>query len=205
MYKTYQDEVVEESIKIIKEVLLGEYVTLSVGSLSLNENVEQERSEVSCVVSLGGAPDVEVNGAGFGLVDALYSALVNKLSGEYLSLKDVRFVDFTVNINPRSVIKKPGTDAKVFVDIMVENSSRDYYHFSHSARSMNTAAVLAVLKTVEYFLNCEKAILKLSICIKDAEARGRIDMKDKYVNQMCTLVKNNSYVESLRYFKNKKN
>ena len=51
---------------------------------------------------------------------------------------------------------------------------------------------------VEFFINSERAVRTLRRCVKHASERGRQDLVDKYTLKMAQLVKNVSYVESLR-------
>jgi len=119
--------------------------------------------------------------------------MIQQLSKDYPSLEQIRLSEFHVKAKIKNKRKSIGSDAPVKVELVVENASHIKIPFSHEARSLNNAACKAVIKTVEYFINCEVAIIKLKKCILDAKDRNRSDLLEKYTLMMSEIVKNMSY------------
>jgi len=168
------------------------FLPLEVKSLEITEDLENDISRVSYVIALNGT-EVAISGTGEGVVDALFRSMIQQLSKDYPSLEQIRLSEFHVKAKIKNKRKSIGSDAPVKVELVVENASHIKIPFSHEAKSLNNAACKAVIKTVEYFINCEVAIIKLKKCILDAKDRNRSDLLEKYTLIMSEIVKNMSY------------
>ena len=183
------------SIKLMVEKFLhssDSFLSVEVKSLKITEDLENDISEVNYIISLDGT-EITISGTGEGVVDALFLSMIHRLSKDYPSLKQIRLSEFYVRAKIKNKHKSIGSDAPVKVELVVENASRIKTPFSHEAKSLNNAACKAVIKTVEYFINCEVAIIKLKKCILDAKDRNRPDLLEKYALIMSEIAKNMSY------------
>jgi hypothetical protein len=203
--KTPEDLVMQKIRDLTKEILGPTYVGFAVKKLVLEENVKDNKSTVSCELYLSNGinESIQIDGLGDGLVDALFNGMLKKLSVEYCSLGSIKFEDFVVSMTHNSCRNKTGADSKVHVVLAVRNSSKTVVHFSHESRSMNSAAINAVVDVMEYYVNCELAVFKLTDCIEDAKKRNRMDLKDVYTRQLAEVVRSTSHVESIRRYRQK--
>ena len=203
--KTPEDMVMQEIKALTKNILGIKYVEFSVKKLTLEENVAEDESFVSCELHLsnGISEKIQIDGLGKGLVDALFNSMLKVLSINYYSLRSVEFEDFVVNMTHNSRLSRSGADSKVHVILAVRNSSKSTVHFSHESRSMNSAAINAVVDVMEYYVNCELTVLKLTDCVEDAKKRNRVDLMEVYMKQLAEVVRSTSYVESIKRYRQK--
>jgi len=204
-YKT-PDDIRKMSIgESVKCVLGTEYTYFSVDKILHEEDLIKETSEIEFSLKISGSTDVgkDVIGAGVGLVDAFFNSLLTELTKEYCSLQTISLEDFSVSMSPNSSAKHSCTDATAVVDLIVKNSTSSVVHFHSESRSITAACIDVSLQTVEYYVNCEKAVLKLSKLIDDALKRQRMDLHESYVHKLSDIVNSNSYVEAIKRMKNK--
>ena len=206
--KTPKEVKMEITTQIINKVMSEDLIKLKVKEMSFVENIDENKSAVQFELQienrhLSSKETVQTGGEGSGIVDALYNAVLNSLANKYISLSEIRFVDFSITLNPNSSKRLQGTDAKVFVDIAVESPARGVFHFKSHSRSLVTACMNTVLESMEYFINCERCVLLLTDLIANAEKRNREDLKSIYVNYLSDLVANSSYVKTIKEHKNK--
>ena len=198
----------EITSEIIHKMMGEDMVKLGVEKMFFVEDIKENKSTAQFELQLenrqsGTVEQLQVEGVGSGVVDALYNAVLVSLANKYGSLSEIRFLDFTITLNPNSNKRLQGTDAKVFVDIMIESLAGGTFHFRAQSRSMVGACVSAVLESMEYFINCERCVLLLVDLIADAESRDREDLKAAYVSRLSDLVTNASYVKVIKEHKNK--
>ena len=176
--------------EIVCKVLNESYVHLQIKDFILKEDLENDKSLVTCELTLG-ERTIQLEGRGAGVVDALFCTIINELNSEYPSLNNIQLIDFILKAKP---IKKGfGSGGFANVDLAVANSRGKKIHFLHEARSIIGAVILVVQKAVEYFINSELAMLRLKKSLQSAEERGRIDLVTEYTTMMTELVKNMSY------------
>ena len=186
----------EETLKLVKDFLKEKYVELIIKDVVIRENLEEDKTVVECTAQLG-LQTVEINSAGEGLIDALFSGMRKHFSQQYFSLDDIEFVDFSIDIDPLTRRKREGTDVAVVVDIYVSNSTGTRYQFSTSSRSFNSAAIKSVIDAIEYYLNCEAAVLELKYIIEQIKKSGRPELQTKYIIMLSEIVRSASYVKSI--------
>lgn len=205
-YKKTPDDLRRVSISdTVKEVLGSDYVRFNVDQLTLQEDLVKKTSDVKFSLRISGSTEQgrEILGGGVGLMDAVFNSLFAELSKEYCSLQTISLEDFNASVNPSTSKKMSGTDMSARVDLVVDNTSRTSIHFYSESRSIATACIDVVIQAVEYYVNCELAVLKLSELLEDAKERQRMDLHDMYLRQLTEVVGSNTYVEVLKRLKNK--
>ncbi len=187
-----------DNLDVIKRVLASNYLELSLARLVLEEEPEQITKVRVTVID--GAP-VEVEGQGVGLVDALYTALLNRFAIEYQSLKTIQLAGFQVEADVETKKGKAGVDAVGKVTLDVTNSEGRRFTFSDSSRSVTASVARAVLAVVQYFVNAERAFITLHKARKDALDRGRSDLVARFTAELAEVVESTSYAEVIETIK----
>ncbi|MGE3547587.1 MAG: hypothetical protein AB7L28_26915, partial [Kofleriaceae bacterium] len=102
--------------QLIRRVLGSNFLELSLTKIQLEE-LDSE-SIVRITVREGDAP-VEVEGRGVGMVDAIYSGLLNRYAREYQSLKTIQLTGFKVAADIETKKAQAGLDAvgRVTLDV----------------------------------------------------------------------------------------
>lgn len=178
---------------LIRRVLGTNYLQLSLGKLYYEED-PNDGANVKIIVLEGDQP-VEVEGKGVGIVDALYSALLDRYAREYQSLKTIELASFSVSADVETKKAQAGVDAVGRVTLDVRNSEGRHFTFSHASRSVMTSTACAVLACIQYFVNAERAFITLYNARRDALARGREDLVARYTREMAEVVEATSYAE----------
>jgi hypothetical protein len=183
----------QEHLPLIRRVLGANYLDLALHKLAV-EDTPSDGTVVKASVTERGT-QVEVEGKGVGVVDALYSGLLGRYGGEYQSLTSIQVVGFSVSPQLETKSSDSGVDAVGTVTIDVENSEGKHFTFSDTSRSVTTSIARAVLAVVQYFVNAERAFLTLDHARKDALERGREDLVARYTAEMAEVVESTSYAE----------
>jgi len=193
-----QEALQNECHLIIQEVLGDSYIRVFIGDFSLVEDDKKKITHVNCKIFFSNNREETIEGKGHGIVDALFNSIIQKYSSEYTSLTQVRFDDFIMKVNFKSANSR-STDSPVEIKLALKTITRREQNifFSATARSMVVAAISVIRKAFEYFINAEAAVLVLQESIKDARARNRRDLNNKYVSQMAQLVQIVSYEDVL--------
>ncbi|MBV8759519.1 MAG: hypothetical protein JO257_19685 [Deltaproteobacteria bacterium] len=178
---------------LIRKVLGTNYLQLTIGKLVVEED-PTDGSRIKAVIAEG-AEQVEVEGKGVGVVDALYNALLSRYAREYGSLKTIQLVGFQVAADMQSKKVQAGVDAVGRVTLDVTNSEGRHFTFTDASRSVTTSTARAVLACVQYFVNAERAFLTLHNARRDALARGREDLVARYTAEMAEVVEATSYAD----------
>jgi hypothetical protein len=188
-----------DNLELIRRVLGKDYLELSLGHLSVDEDPEVGTRVKVTVID--GAP-VEIEGHGVGVVDAIYNALLGRFAIEYQSLKSIALAGFTVDADVETTKKaKAGVDAVGTVTIDVINSEHRRFTFSDSSRSVTTSVGRAVLAVVQYFVNAERAFIMLHKARRDAMDRGRQDLVGRFTAELAEVVESTSYAEVIETIK----
>jgi len=187
----------DETLKLVKGFLKEKYVKLLIQNVVIRENLETDETTVECTAQLG-PQMVEIKSTGAGLIDALFSGMREHFSQQYFSLDDIEFIDFSIDVDPLTRRTREGTDVAVIVDIYVSNSTGTRYQFSTTSRSFNNAAIKSVIDAIEYYLNCEVAVLELKHIIEQIKKSGRPELETKYVIMLSEIVRSASYVKSIQ-------
>jgi len=185
---------VSDQTDLIKRVLGANFLALSLGKLSIEED-PGSTTTVRAKISEGDQPPVDVEGKGVGVVDALYNGLLDRYAREYQSLKTIQLVKFALAADMKSKKASAGVDAVGTVTIEIKNSEGRYFSFAHTSRSITTSSACAVISAVQYFLNAERAFLTLYNARRDALQRGREDLVSRYTAELAEVVQSTSYAE----------
>lgn len=185
---------------LVKEILGDELVMFEADEIIIKESLKMDKTHITCDIQYNGT-GLKVDGHGSGVVDALFNSISKALSKKYCSFEGIEFVDFLVSIDTNSRKKNSATDSYVRVDLEVRNSSKKIMHFAQESRSMISAAIKTTLAAIQYFLNCELAVIKTYEAIKKCEEHNVYQAKDKYVARMALLVENTSYEKTISRYK----
>ena len=192
----------QSNLELIRRVLGSEYLDLSVTRMNLEEDFETGLSHVvvDSIDPQGTAQTVE--GRGVGLVDALWSGLLERYSMEYQSLKSIELVGFSVhaNLETKSAANQ-GSDAVAEVKLDIRNSEGKQFVFVDASRSIAASCTRAVVASMEYFINAERAFITLHHSLKDARERHREDLVTRYTKELAEVVKSTSYAEVIESLK----
>ena len=203
--KTFEDARRRDNQDLIKEVLNDGYLSFSFDEFSLREG--KSGTGVSCdIIITRDDSDVtkkKIEGTGKGLIDALFDALIAEYVDDCVSLYNLSLEEFYVFVDEKDLRARKrqglaGTDAMVETCLVINNGIGSLIPFRSRNRSIVLAMLEVVLSSIEFFINCEMAILALRRYVDDAESRNRQDLVRDYTLKMAELVKNGSYVESLR-------
>jgi hypothetical protein len=189
-----------DNTDLIRRVLGANMLELSLVRLSLDETVDGA-TRVKVVVAERGK-EVEVEGEGVGLVDALYNGLLGRYALEYASLRSIQLAGFEVDADVETTKKQhAGVDAVGKVTIDVTNSEGRRFTFSDASRSVTASVARAVLAVVQYFVNAERAFILLHNARRDAQDRGRADLVARFTAELAEVVKSTSYAEVIESIK----
>lgn len=177
---------------LIRKVLGANFLELKLGRLVFEELDSHCNVKLSV---LEGDQSVEVEGRGVGVVDALYTALLDRYAREYQSLKTIALTGFRVAADIGTKKAQAGVDAVARVTLDVTNSEGRPFSFTDASRSVTSSSARTVLQMVQYFINAERAFLTLHNARRDALARGREDLVARYTAEMAEVVESTSYAE----------
>jgi len=199
----------ELTIKKNKEIIndvLKKQVSLEIKQFSLEEDFESDCSNIFFILDFYYKTNkqYEVKSSGSGVIDALFTGVINKFSDAYISLKNIALHayislknialhDFLVNVNFKKSNSPLQTDAPVEVKITLRGAEGCKLYFKAESKSLTKSAIKAVCSAMEYLINAELAVVQLSKDIKSADKRGRNDLQREYVSQLSELVKFVSY------------
>jgi LeuA allosteric (dimerisation) domain len=178
---------------LIRRVLGTNFLQLTMNKLVVEED-PSDGSKVKASIAEG-SEQVEVEGKGVGVVDALWNALLSRYAREYQSLKSLQLAGFQVAADMQSKKVQAGVDAVGRVTLDVTNSEGRHFTFTDASRSVTTSTAKSVLACVQYFVNAERAFLTLHNARRDALARGREDLVARYTAEMAEVVEATSYAE----------
>jgi hypothetical protein len=189
--KTYTEDQKDRVSLVIKEVLLKDYKILKLNELLIKENIVANNTEILCKL-LFGNKKLTIEGTGKGPVDALFGALIGNFSGEYCSLKNLRFARFSIEADVEKHLVSSKTDAIVEATLEIDNDCSNLL-FRKKSSSISVVAAQVVLSAIEHFINAEKCVVKLYKDIQYAKKRNRGDIVNTYTQQLAEIVKNVSY------------
>ncbi len=202
--KTPDDVRTELNRQIIQEVLADRYLRFSIEKLIIVEDLANNHTNVTCGLGItnlkGEETCYEIESSGAGMVDALFNGIVTQLVEDCHSLSNLQLEEFYIEIDEEELRdlrrRGRGTEVNTEVTLIIDNGCRTLISFRSRNRSMVAAAVDVVRRTVEFFVNSERAVLRLRMLVEDANARNRPDLADRYTSQLSSLVYNTSYVTS---------
>lgn len=189
------------NVDLIRRVLGDEYLQLNIVKIRLEEvlDTETSRAVVETVDAHGNVQAIE--GEGCGMVDAFFSAMMGRYALEYQSLETIELANFSVIARLDTRNQTRGADSMGEVTIEVRNSEGQLFTFADASRSIATSTARAVVAVCEYFVNAERAFIRLYKSREDAKERNRQDLITRYTRELAELVKSTSYTEVLEGLK----
>ena len=184
----------ETIAKLVSEVLDGTDLRLKVDAYSLTESLEDGTAKVTAAIHderTGEKKDF--TGEGVGLVDAFFHGLVDVYSGQYPSLKSIRFADFAIKATDGTGRKHAHSDMMAQVTAAIANSDGREFIFSRGSQSISASTLTVVLKGVEFFINSERAYVAVYNALQHARDQKRPDSVARYTEQLSILVEATSY------------
>ncbi|MCB9524205.1 MAG: hypothetical protein H6702_12675 [Myxococcales bacterium] len=175
--------------RLIRKVLgPDDMLDLTVVRTRVEETLVDDEAGTHCTVHLAVVANdgdaFEVRGEGVGLVDAVYEALMLRYAAEHPSLRTLSFDAFDV----RAACQEHGCGGSVEVTLSVRNETGRLFDFEAVGLSTLGAAVMAMTGLVVYFVNAERAFLRLHDALSDAQQRHRPDLVEQFRNQLVDLV-----------------
>tara|TARA_R110001583_G_scaffold88756_7_gene229861 strand:+ start:180 stop:806 length:627 start_codon:yes stop_codon:yes gene_type:complete len=194
----------DSNSEMVKELLSSKYLTFSVDQLVVRENKSSDNTVVECDLEVrdqnNDGTDYKIAGEGLGVLDALFNGITDKVAVDCNTLNNISVQGFEVSVDKEDLKasreKSRGTSATVKICLTINNgfdSNNRLIPFRSRSRSMLSASVDVVVKTIQYFVNSEVAVLYLKELIGDAKKRGRPDLTEHYVSKLSDLMSNTSY------------
>jgi hypothetical protein len=189
----------EETLQLMKETLQEDYLSFLLESFRIEENSAGD-SRVVARVSCSNDTVVTFEGQGVGALDAFFLAMRERLSEDYPSVKALIFSSVRTRNLPGSVQQHP-TDATAEVSLRTLNSYNDELEFVTTSRSFVRASLEAVVEAFQYFVNSERAYIRLYNALDYYRGEGRSELVDKYTSLLSQIVRNTSYSEVIERIK----
>lgn len=204
--RTPKDVRREECQLLIKRLLSGKYLTLSLGPLAITEHIATGETEVSSQLSISNIEGLlgvyDINGTGMGFVDALFNGVCGEIVEDCKTFNNLSIEQFYVQVDSRELAEPHhrgvrGSAANVDICLILNNgystTSSAHVPFRSRSRSIISAGAQVVIHAVEFFVNSEKAVIELKHLVKNAEQRSRPDLVEKYIDMLSQLTANTSY------------
>jgi len=185
---------------------MDRYLSFTIEHLNIHEDLINKETNVQCCLIVTNFEDklasYDLEGTGKGLFDVLFTCAIEKLVEDCHSLSNLRLEEFNVDVDKidlRRVRQKGlGADARVEASLAINNGNGKLIPFTSRNQSMIAASADVVCKTIEFFVNSERAVLRLKQLIEDASERNRGDLYNQYTLKLSELVFNTSYEKSLK-------
>jgi hypothetical protein len=180
-----------ERLKLIKDVLGRDYISIEVASLSIDDDCYGGCTADVQVCLSGSTTAITLSeGGGIGMVDAIFDSFKRYFVKEYISLEGVSMRDFQVKESG-----KKDSQGKPHCHISFRATTTQGYgeEFSASSHSLAAGSARVVASAMEFFVNSEKAFVALHRALSDARERGRSDLVTRYTRELAEVVKSTSY------------
>ena len=165
---------------------------------------EEFPSENNCRICIhlhatGGDAPQKIEGAGVGLVDAVFHGVRDNQAIDFPSLKYIFFDNFIITSDIEKTRRKtPGTDAVGTVELIIRNAEGRLFNFRDESRSTTASTVNVVLTAVSHFVNAERAVRVVVGAIEEAKKRNRGELVQSYTMRLSELVKHASYADVVK-------
>lgn len=184
----------EKMIALMHEILQDEYVELAVKHYTHEEDLESGSSRITCKLHGTNGDPTTVEGAGVGLIDALFNGLRDRLASDYPSLESIRFSQFDIK-GLIAAEAESTSESMAEATVGIRNSEGQEFIFKSMAPSVSRAGIEASLDAAAYFVNSEKTYVRLHEILEHYRREGRMDLVEKYTELMSRVVENTSYSE----------
>lgn len=186
----------QQTDALVRRILGPAYLALDIVHYQVSEYVGPEGGcQVVVTLADTARPDRReaITGRGVGVIDAIFHGLMSHYSRAFDSLGTVSFTGFEVRGCMGTRREPLGLDAEAEVIVKVVNAHRRPAEFSARGRSTLAAALAAVVRVVEHFVNAERAFVLIHRALVDARRRRRPDLVEQFTAELATLVDNTSY------------
>ena len=186
----------------MRQVLGEEFLTLRVTEYSLTENFDDDHCVVTAqVVENPGERRFTIEGRGVGMLDSFFGALCERYQGEHPSLETIKFSSFSVRGLMGESRRDHATDAKAEAVVGITNSAGTEFHFGAVSPSVSHSSIEAALEAVEYFVNSERAYVRIYKALQHYKQSGRPELIGKYTQLLAEMVQNTSYSHAVERLK----
>jgi hypothetical protein len=176
------------------EVLAEDFLQLEVLDYDLHERADGEACRiVANVVEQPGGRRFACESRGVGMLDAFFRGLCDRYRPEHPSLGTIRFSSFSVRGLMKDGQEDRTSDAAAEATVGIRNSADTEFHFSALSPSVGLSSLEAVLAAVEYFLNSERAYVRLYKARQHHQKSGRPELVGRYTELLAQMVQNTSY------------
>ena len=194
--KTPQEVKKNEISDFVCSFLKGDFYKIELLSLDCFEDFENNKTLTKLSMRANNRSDaINCDGVGVGVVHSLFLCLKELYAGEYPSLESINLFSFTVDTCFDTATSFERTDAHVEVLVEFKNAFGAITPFRAMSSSLLKSAATAIVAATQFYINSEKTFLKLRELIKDAETRGRPDLKPGLIYKITKVVGVSSYEE----------
>lgn len=189
------------ALNTMREVLGEDFLRLSFVSYKLEASADG-LSVLSCEVREEPSNHVfTIEGEGVGLVDAFFRALRERYRQEHPSLDTIRFSSFSVRGLIRQTGQDQASDAKAEGIVGITNSAGREFEFCAVTPSVTHSSIEGVLSAVEYFVNSERAYVRVYKALQHHKTTGRSELVGRYTELLGEMVRNTSYSSAVERLK----
>ena len=183
-----------KALETMREVLKDDFLTLEVHRYSVKEDFDDDHCALTAeMVESPGERKFVLEGKGVGMLDAFFSALCARYQGEHPSLETIKFSSFSVRGLMGDTAGEHATDAKAEAVVGITNSHGTEFHFGAVSPSVSHSSIEAALEAVEYFVNSERAYVRIYQALQHYKKSGRPELIGKYTQLLAEMVQNTSY------------
>ncbi|MFN3202846.1 MAG: hypothetical protein ACE366_30920 [Bradymonadia bacterium] len=190
------------TLERIRAVLKDDFLSAEIIDYQLIEQVA-EGAPCEVTIRLRHTHDETVqtiSGRGVGMVDAVYHGLIDHYAQNYPSLETIQITHFEVK-SRMDTSEKKGADAVGVVSLTVTNSDGRTFEFEQSGRSIVASAIGVTVEALEFFVNSERAFIRIYKALRDAKARRRSDLVQGFTATLAELVNTTSYTQIIEDIK----
>ena len=195
-----EDEMQKKYTGIVKDILGEDFVGIDISQFILREDIQNSCSQISCFLTLknGTTDSILIEGTGSGMVDALFSSIIEQLSDKYSSLRQIELADFALKVKFKESRRWRKSDAPVEIRLALRSEGNRRLYFKAQSSSLVGTAIVGMQKAFEYLVNAEIAVIRLRKDIYDAKERNRTDLVSLYTKQLTELVRIISYEQTIK-------
>lgn len=195
--RTPQDFKRENIKAVFDKVLKSKKITLTPKLITITENSVNENTFVdfSFTEKIGNSEKTHEFSSqeGSGFVDAVFTACSSALTEDYPSLGNISLIGLNILPSFSSSHKTTASDASVAVTFSLKTRNNGRADFTSECRSIISASFQSILKSFEFYANCDKSFVFLQSFLKDAKSRNRHDIVQGIVSDMSILTTVNTY------------
>ena len=194
--RTPQENKKDEISNFVDSVLGADTYRLKLIRLDCVENFTKNETTAKLQMTANNRKDrIKCSGQGVGIMHSLFLCLKELYAVEYPSLREIELKSFAANTYLGSPDLPNKIEACVEIVVEFENAYGQVTPFRASSSSLLKSAAMSLVSAIQYYINAEKAFLKLRSLIKDAEERKRSDIKMDLVYKITKIVGVSSYEE----------